>query len=451
MEGLGSTVDIVERLCVTSSVPAEGDPNRLQGRSDDLARAAAARRPGQALFAPCDAPPDRWGTLTVVAAGGRAPDWLGALVEAVARVPGVRVRLLVPDIPPSAGEVGADATAAVEWVAGLDVEALRAEAFRASGVVLVDHGQEATSAGTADRHAAEAAATGAAVVGYDPDGRREVGGRSEFGSLVTDEDVLVRTARFLLSNPEMAERAGAKALRQAHPGRPAVSAVLATIRPQRLADAVRTVDAQHGVDVELVVVGHGFEPDAATVAGALDGGAVRDVKRLQVATELSLGEVLNVGFAAGDAPLLAKVDDDDLYGSHYLQEQTLAIGYSGAQIVGKWSWHVHLSMLDVTVLRRPGHEHVTQPHVSGATMVMTREAFAANPFPDRVRGSDIALLQGAEELGLTVYATSRFNFIAVRHPAGHGHTWRADDLVIATRGDDDRARFVGLATEQVFV
>ena len=456
----GESTDDRAHPPVTTGAPSPKGP--ASDPRQRLTEAATGRAQHQARLAPCDAPPTRNATLTAVVPPGAEPPWIGGVVDEVTQIDGARLWLLTA--PADADRVRT-AHPSAQVLALRDEPALRAEAFRASGVVMVDLGEDRATAEDAGRTALEAAATGCAVVGHDPRGLYTDLGLPDLGPRAQDAATMARQARFLLTNPEMIERIGAVALRRAHASRltgaaggatttpnvPTVSAVLATVRPHRLEQAVRALDAQQGVDVQLVVVGHGFEPDAAALRTALDGGAVGEVHTRQAPTDHSLGEVLNLGFGAADAPLLAKVDDDDLYGPHYLQEQALAAGYAGAEIVGKWSWHLYLSSLDVTVLRRPGHEHRTHPHVSGATMLLTRDAFDANPFPARARGEDIELLRRGVSLGMHIYSTSRFNFIAVRHGGDHGHTWRADDLEVATRGADDRVRFVGPSTDQIFL
>ncbi|TVP75217.1 MAG: hypothetical protein EA340_00315 [Nitriliruptor sp.] len=146
-----------------------------------------------------------------------------------------------------------------------------------------------------------------------------------------------------------------------------------------------------------------------------------------------------------------EVDDDDLNGPWYLAEQAAASRYTGAELVGKWTWYLHFPGLDVTVLRREGFEHRTFPHVSGATMLWQRDAAAAAPFPDKPRGVDIGAVARASQLGMAIYSTSRFNFIAVRHGEAHGHTWRASDLAVATRDPTDRVHFFGCPSEQVLL
>ena len=83
-------------------------------------------------------------------------------------------------------------------------------------------------------------------------------------------------------------------------------------------------------------------------------------------SSLNLGALMNLGVAAADGDLVAKVDDDNFYGQHYLTDLVRALDYSGADVTGKWAHYVHLESSEATLLRsdgRPVHL-VASYHVS---------------------------------------------------------------------------------------
>ena len=55
-----------------------------------------------------------------------------------------------------------------------------------------------------------------------------------------------------------------------------------------------------------------------------------------------MGECLNVGLASTDARFIAKFDDDDHYGDHYLHDALLVHRYVDAAIVGKKTFFAYL-------------------------------------------------------------------------------------------------------------
>ena len=73
---------------------------------------------------------------------------------------------------------------------------------------------------------------------------------------------------------------------------------------------------------------------------------------------MTLGDCLNVGLDATDARFVAKFDDDDHYGPHYLHEALLVHRYVDAAVSGKKSYFVHLQAADETRLRFAGNEFV---------------------------------------------------------------------------------------------
>ena len=78
---------------------------------------------------------------------------------------------------------------------------------------------------------------------------------------------------------------------------PALSVLLVTRRPAMLEFALRQVARQRGVDVELVLVPHGFDPDPDT----LDAFRRRSGSTLTVvpaAADLPFGQVMNLAVAA---------------------------------------------------------------------------------------------------------------------------------------------------------
>ena len=209
------------------------------------------------------------------------------------------------------------------------------------------------------------------------------------------------------------------------PELPRVSVLLATRRPKRLASALANVAKQRYPRLELVLALHGpgFEPDAVERAVA---GFAHPVKVLRLDLERTLGSVLNAATSASSGTLLAKMDDDDLYGAEHLWDLVLAHEYSGATLVGKFAATVYLTGLDLTVRRRRVRSEIWSPSISGGTMLITRSGV------ERVGGwqrepcnQDKALIDGVILAGGGVYLTHDAGYLLVRH--GEQHTWIKDE------------------------
>jgi spore maturation protein CgeB len=216
------------------------------------------------------------------------------------------------------------------------------------------------------------------------------------------------------------------------PGR-VVSAVVATKRPAQLDHVLRTIGRQSHRARELVLVTHGFVLDEDDVRRRAGAAGVPAVVLVAAPAELTLGACLNLGVEAAAGDLVAKVDDDNFYGTHYLTDLVRALDYSGADVVGKWAHLVHLEGTGETLLRFAHAEHRFTDLVQGGTLLLRRSLARAHPFADLPRAVDTTFLATVRAAGGTVYAADRFNFVSVRRADPDGHTWPITDEELRTR------------------
>ena len=214
------------------------------------------------------------------------------------------------------------------------------------------------------------------------------------------------------------------------PELPLVSVLLATRRPGRLAMAMANVARQRYPRLELVLALHGPGFGEAAVARACAGFAY-PLTVLRVGAEGPLGAVLNAATAAATGALLAKMDDDDVYGAEHLWDLVLAHEYSGAALVGKFPATVYLAARDRTVRCRRVRSETWSRSITGGAMLIARAALerAAGWRPVR-RHVDAALVDDVARAGGGVYRTHDAGYVLVRY--GEGHTWEADDAVFLT-------------------
>ncbi len=199
---------------------------------------------------------------------------------------------------------------------------------------------------------------------------------------------------------------------------PACTALLATRRPEQLDFALRQVARQRGPEVELVVVGHGFEPDAARVRDLLGGRAHQVLSR---PAEAVFGDVLDAAVEAASGEVVVKMDDDDWYGPDFLGDLLLAREYSGADVVGAPAEFVYLHQLDRTVRTRAGGEQFARL-VAGGTIALPRELLHdLGGFRPVRRFVDRQLLAAAGAAGLRIYRGHGLGYLLRR--TSSGHTW----------------------------
>ncbi len=123
---------------------------------------------------------------------------------------------------------------------------------------------------------------------------------------------------------------------------------------------------------------------------------------------------------------VAKMDDDDWYGTEHLADLVLAAGYSGADLVGKGSEFVYLEGSNVTLRRGLGAGEAPSRTISGGTLLVRaavlREVCGWRGLP---RGVDVALIDDVARVGGAIWRTHPFGYL-LRRTTGV-HTWRIDD------------------------
>ncbi|MCI0689543.1 MAG: glycosyltransferase, partial [Sporichthyaceae bacterium] len=214
---------------------------------------------------------------------------------------------------------------------------------------------------------------------------------------------------------------------------PTISVVVPTNRPQQLDHVFGTLGRQSHRQVQLVLVQHGFaEPEAELVARAATAG-VAELVVLTAPESATLGSCLNLGVGAADGDYLAKLDDDNFYGRHYLRDLVRAFGYTDAAVVGKWAHLVHLESSQATLLRFGHAEHRYTDLVQGGTIMTRRDTALRLPFEDLPRRVDTTFLDKIRADGGSVYSTDRFNFVSIRRADPSSHTWTITEKQLLAR------------------
>ena len=272
----------------------------------------------------------------------------------------------------------------------------------------------------ADRDPALQALLGTELHGLMTEEIRGAGAAAREALSIAMRRAALRTHSLRARARQVCAGAGAEA-----PELPRISVLLATRRPGHLAAALASVARQRYPRLELVLALHGpgFAPDAVKRAIA---GFPHPAKLLRVDGSRPLGSVLGAAADAASGVLLAKMDDDDLYGAEHLWDLALAREYSGAALVGKFPATVYLARSDRTVRRRRVPSETWSSSITGGTMLIGRADL------ERVGGwrripshEDEALVHDVLRAGGGVYRTHDAGYLMIRH--GDRHTWEADD------------------------
>jgi SAM-dependent methyltransferase/glycosyltransferase involved in cell wall biosynthesis len=222
-----------------------------------------------------------------------------------------------------------------------------------------------------------------------------------------------------------------------------ISVILPTNRPDQIDHAIAQVAAQDHRPLQLVLVLHGMPADGVEARARAAG--IDDVVVLSADSSLTLGAILNLGIDAADGAYLAKMDDDNLYGRHYLSDLAYAFDYTTAGLVGKGAHYCEMRTHGVTLLRFPHLEHSEAELIQGGTILADGDVLRKLRFSDLPRAIDSDLLRRAKADGIGIYSADRFNFVSVRGDR-EAHTWKVSDAELMRHG---RVAFNGPAGEHV--
>ncbi|MFT3942388.1 MAG: glycosyltransferase [Ancrocorticia sp.] len=223
-------------------------------------------------------------------------------------------------------------------------------------------------------------------------------------------------------------------------GQPRVSVLVSTNRPHQVGHVLNQLACQRGVEIQPLILTHGFVPDPSDVAFAKR----LDVEWVAGEAEWTLGACYNELLSRARFPISAKFDDDDEYGPFYLLEQSMAMVYTGADVVGKQSHFTRLesNTQNYLAVRTPGFEHCTTHFVSGPTLVFDTDFVREIGFEDRSQGEDTALLKAVLDAGGTIWSTSKYGFIQNRKRSAH--TWRVRNADILANAEVVSGDYTGV-------
>ncbi|MEV8182918.1 glycosyltransferase [Specibacter sp. NPDC078692] len=190
-----------------------------------------------------------------------------------------------------------------------------------------------------------------------------------------------------------------------------VTAVVLVDEMAQIQHVLETAGGQLGVNLELLLVTRGFSlsDDEITNLGAGYEGLT--VTGLRADATSSRGECLNLAIEASNGHFIALMDAADHYGPHYLCDQLFALGYSGADVVGKQTHYAFNRRTGQGNWKSRQSEHHWTTSVLSSTVTATSETFAALPFRLQEQGPEQEFLDRLHQGGGTIYSADRFNYL----------------------------------------
>ena len=238
--------------------------------------------------------------------------------------------------------------------------------------------------------------------------------------LMGDDEARVREGhlayRFVHENhtyrQRMREVFGRVGLESLVPEQPSVSVLMPTMRPENVSRCLENFSKQVYPLKELILILNNAEFDLDAIRK--DAESIPNVQVLYVDGGTTLGDCLNRGVEAASGAYVAKMDDDDHYGEHYLSDSVLAASFSQAEVVGKGSFYMYFEDSDTTALAEVAREHTFTHFVTGGTLFIRADVARKFPFDSISLREDTNFLHAAAQAGCRIYAADRFNFLRVR-------------------------------------
>ena len=213
--------------------------------------------------------------------------------------------------------------------------------------------------------------------------------------------------------------------------RPSVSVLMPTMRPENVVQCLDNFKKQTYPEKELILILNNAEFDLESIREQTEG--VPNVQVLHVEGPTTLGDCLNRGVSASSGDYVAKMDDDDYYGEHYLSDSVLAASFSDAEVVGKGSFFMYFEDTDTTALAEVAREHTFTHFVTGGTMFIRSDVARRFPFDAISLREDTNFLHAITQAGCRIYAADRFNFIRVRTERLSNHADPTPDMEFLRR------------------
>lgn len=215
---------------------------------------------------------------------------------------------------------------------------------------------------------------------------------------------------------------------------PMVSAITPTCRPDALPTSIENFDRQTYANKELVVVING---DGSTAERLQAQYADRkDITWDSVPADRFTGSTLNRGNLRADSDLGVKMDDDDIYGAHYLEDIVLSLRCFDADVLGKVRAPMLFEGEESVFQHRRNHEsHVVATGedlamrrlwLGGNTLCWRRSALSEQPFADDLIGAVDSVFNQNLPAAAPVLVLDPYNVLAVRKEDLEQHTSRTE-------------------------
>lgn len=204
---------------------------------------------------------------------------------------------------------------------------------------------------------------------------------------------------------------------------PTVTAIMVSRKAENLDIALANLNRQKYPNIDvLLTIDPMYEREARETVASWDFPV-----RIAVSQPGgTLADRLNLGIHRAHGELVTVFEENALYGSHHITDLVQAALYSGADLVGKASWHVYDEAKDQMVVRAPGTQRSFGELPALGTMMMSRYIARRFGFTRRSSGINWPLMDRLVGSGSDVYSIHAYDTVLPKK--GQSLTQLADRL-----------------------
>lgn len=201
-----------------------------------------------------------------------------------------------------------------------------------------------------------------------------------------------------------------------------VSIIVPTCKPKFITNIFDNYRRLNYPNKELIIVLNGSGMDIGDyIALSKD---FKDVRIFSLDKNSTLGDCLNFGIEKSKFDFIAKMDDDDFYGSNYLIDMMNIFRVKDTQVVGKMSSFVYFADTKELFIRDFLNQNRYVNLILGSTIIMKKFVYKSVPFRRVNIAEDLYFYQDCIKKGFKIFAGDRYNYVCVRHKNLDDHTWK---------------------------
>ncbi|WP_423410610.1 glycosyltransferase [Heyndrickxia sp. MSNUG] len=202
-----------------------------------------------------------------------------------------------------------------------------------------------------------------------------------------------------------------------------ISVITCTMREEFIDNVFKNFLQQNLDHKELIIV---LNKDSMNLDKWIEKASYYpNIRVYQLHEQASLGDCLNFGILQSTYDIIAKFDDDDYYGSHYLSNAMIAFENKEVMIAGKSSYYIYFKNKKALFFL-PGEVNSVTETVAGATLVFRKEIFKDVRFEKVNRAEDYFFIDQSKKCGYPIYALDSQHFVVIRHSI-ENHSWKISD------------------------